>query len=206
MNSAILQDDVAPRDAAAQAIRDQIVDAADAHFSRYGYAKTTMADLAKAIGFSKAYLYKFFDSKQAIGEAICGRCLGRQMTAIREAVAEAKSAQEKLRALFKMAVKQYLEQFFTDRQLYDIVTYSASENWRSSAEHTERLVDLLKSIIVFGREAGEFERKTPLDELSGAICLAMMPFLSPVMLQYNLDQVEDGLPAVTSLVLRSLSP
>jgi AcrR family transcriptional regulator len=32
-----------------------------------GYGKTTVADLAKAIGFSKAYIYKFFDSKQAIG-------------------------------------------------------------------------------------------------------------------------------------------
>ena len=37
-----------------------------AHFSRYGYEKTTVTDLAKAIGFSKAYIYKFFDSKQAV--------------------------------------------------------------------------------------------------------------------------------------------
>ena len=52
-------------------VRDQIIEAADKHFSRYGYEKTTVSDLAKAIGFSKAYIYKFFDSKQAIGEAIC---------------------------------------------------------------------------------------------------------------------------------------
>lgn len=51
-------------------IRDQIVSAANEHFSHYGYGKTTVSDLAKAIGFSKAYIYKFFDSKQAIGEAI----------------------------------------------------------------------------------------------------------------------------------------
>ena len=49
-------------------VRDQIVEAAEAHFSHYGYDKTTVSDLAKAIGFSKAYIYKFFDSKQAIGE------------------------------------------------------------------------------------------------------------------------------------------
>ena len=58
-------------------IRDQIVDAAEAHFSRFGYGKTTVADLAKAIGFSKAYIYKFFDSKQAIGKEICVRCLDK---------------------------------------------------------------------------------------------------------------------------------
>ena len=57
-------------------VRSQIVTAATEHFSRYGYEKTTVSDLAKAIGFSKAYIYKFFESKQAIGEMICANCLG----------------------------------------------------------------------------------------------------------------------------------
>jgi AcrR family transcriptional regulator len=33
----------------------------------------------RPIGFSKAYIYKFFDSKQAIGEAICAQCLEKIM-------------------------------------------------------------------------------------------------------------------------------
>ncbi|WP_217430310.1 TetR/AcrR family transcriptional regulator [Sphingomonas bacterium] len=66
------------RGPADHSISDQIFDAVDEHFSRYRYGKTTVADLAKAIGFSKAYIYKFFDSKQAIGEAICSRCLAPQ--------------------------------------------------------------------------------------------------------------------------------
>ena len=36
-------------------VRNQIVTAATEHFSRYGYEKTTVSDLAKEIGFSKAY-------------------------------------------------------------------------------------------------------------------------------------------------------
>ena len=70
-------------------VRDQIVVAAEAHFSHYGYEKTTVSDLAKAIGFSKAYIYKFFDSKQAIGEAICARTLSTIVAAVEEAVAGA---------------------------------------------------------------------------------------------------------------------
>ena len=34
-------------------VRDQIVAAATEHFRLYGYEKTTVSDLAKAIGFSK---------------------------------------------------------------------------------------------------------------------------------------------------------
>ncbi len=41
-------------------VRDQIIQAAMEHFAHYGYDKTTVSDLAKSIGFSKAYIYKFF--------------------------------------------------------------------------------------------------------------------------------------------------
>src|SRR5260221_3345402 len=68
-------------------VRNQIVTAAKEHFSRYGYEKTTVSDLAKAIGFSKAYIYKFFESKQVIGEMICSNCLMEMEAEIRQAVA-----------------------------------------------------------------------------------------------------------------------
>ena len=80
------------RGPADHSVRDQIVEAADEHFSHYGYEKTTVSDLAKAIGFSKAYIYKFFDSKQAIGEAICTKTLGAIVVAVEEAVAGAPTA------------------------------------------------------------------------------------------------------------------
>ena len=54
--------------------------------ARYGYAKTSVSDLARAIGFSKAYIYRFFESKQAIGEAICGDCSDTLYNRVREAV------------------------------------------------------------------------------------------------------------------------
>jgi AcrR family transcriptional regulator len=43
---------------------EQIVEAAFEHFGHYGYEKTTVAELAKSIGFSKSYIYKFFDSNR----------------------------------------------------------------------------------------------------------------------------------------------
>jgi AcrR family transcriptional regulator len=82
-------------------VRDQIVAAATEHFSRYGYEKTTVSDLAKAIGFSKAYIYKFFESKQAIGEMICAGCLGQIEAEVRAAVDQADRPPEKLRRMFR---------------------------------------------------------------------------------------------------------
>src|SRR5687768_6713954 len=87
------------RGPADHAVRDQIVEAAREHFRHYGYAKTTVSDLAKSIGFSKAYIYKFFDSKQAIGEAICAKTLGAVVSAVEEAVAGATTPTDKFRRM-----------------------------------------------------------------------------------------------------------
>jgi AcrR family transcriptional regulator len=187
-------------------IRDQIVEAADEHFSHYGYGKTTVADLAKQIGFSKAYIYKFFDSKQAIGEAICSRCLGGIMEAVEEAVAGGKSATDKMRRLFNTISGQSVELFFSDRKLYDIAIYSCAERWPSSEAYVARVEQRVAEIIREGREAGEFERKTPIDEAARAIMMAFQPFMNPMMLQYNLDAVPEGANEVVSLILRSLAP
>jgi AcrR family transcriptional regulator len=196
----------APETPAAPTVRDQIVDAADEYFSRYGYAKTTVADLAKAIGFSKAYIYKFFDSKQAIGEAICARCLAGQYEGIVAAVDATKGPNERLRAFFKAIVDQSTEQLFNDRQLYDIVVHSCSERWESSEAFVAQLMAMLVRLVQEGRDAGAFERKTPIDEVTRGIWFASLPFTHPVMLQHNLDDVDSGLADVTSLILRSLAP
>ena len=71
--------------------REQIIRAADQHIRQVGYRRTSVADLARAIGFSTAYIYKFFDSKQAIGETICTTCLDRLLADGRAAIADRKS-------------------------------------------------------------------------------------------------------------------
>jgi AcrR family transcriptional regulator len=186
-------------------VRDQIVVAAEAHFSHYGYEKTTVSDLAKAIGFSKAYIYKFFDSKQAIGEAICARTLSAIVAAVEEAVAGAPTPTEKFRRMFKTLVSTGVSLFFNDRKLYDIAAYSAGEGWPSAQAYCERIRQILTEVVREGRENGEFERKTPLDETVHVIDLVMKPYVNPLLLQYNLDVAEEAPVQLSNLVLRSLA-
>lgn len=187
-------------------VRDQIVEAAEAHFSHYGFEKTTVSDLAKAIGFSKAYIYKFFDSKQAIGEAICAKTLSAIVAAVEEAVADASTPTEKFRRMFKTLVATGVSLFFNDRKLYDIAAYSAGEGWPSAQAYCERIRQILTEVIREGRESGEFERKTPLDETVHVIDLVMKPYVNPLLLQYNLDVAEEAPVQLANLVLRSLAP
>jgi AcrR family transcriptional regulator len=196
-----------PRGPADHDIRDQIVAAANEHFSQYGYGKTTVSDLAKAIGFSKAYIYKFFDSKQAIGEAICANCLAEIVAAVEQAInVEDLSATERFRRLVKTVIATGVNLFFNDRKLYDIAAFAASESWPSSQAYDAQIKRFVLQIVREGREIGEFERKTPLDETVEAIHLALRPFVNPLLLQYNLDFVEEAPTLTSNLILRSLMP
>lgn len=187
-------------------VRDQIVEAATEHFGHFGYEKTTVSDLGKAIGFSKAYIYKFFDSKQAIGEVICANRLAKIAEIVNHAIADAPTASEKLRRLLKTLTEAGSDLFFHDRRLYDIAVVASRERWSSAVVYQEQLRQLIQHIIQEGRQAGEFERKTPLDETTDAISLVMQPYICPLQLQFNLDTASSAAVLLSSLILRSLSP
>ncbi|WP_249674800.1 TetR/AcrR family transcriptional regulator [Pseudomonas abieticivorans] len=195
-----------PRGPSDHSVRDQVVEAATQHFGHYGYEKTTVSDLAKAIGFSKAYIYKFFDSKQAIGEVICANRLAMIMAIVESAIADAPTASEKLRRLFRALVEAGSDLFFHDRKLYDIAAVAGRDQWPSAMAHDERLQVLVREIVLEGRQSGEFERKTPLDDAVQAIHLVLRPYISPVQLQYNLDIVTTAPVHLSALILRSLAP
>ncbi|ALN93711.1 TetR/AcrR family transcriptional regulator [Lysobacter gummosus] len=196
----------ATRGPADHELRDQIVAAATEHFSRYGYEKTTVSDLAKAVGFSKAYIYKFFESKQAIGETICVNCMLQIEAEVRAAVDGGDRPPEKLRRMFKAIVDATLRLLFQDRKLYEIAASAASERWPATIAYEARMQALLQDIIQEGRQTGDFERKTPLDETTAAIYLVIRPYLNPLLLQHSFDYTEQAPARLSGLILRSLSP
>ncbi|MBO0368077.1 TetR/AcrR family transcriptional regulator [Pseudomonas putida] len=187
-------------------VRDQVIQAAMLHFAHYGYEKTTVSDLAKAIGFSKAYIYKFFDSKQAIGEVICANRLAMIRQLVTTAIADAPTASEQIRRLFRVIAEAGSDLFFHERKLYDIAAVASRDQWPSVQAHEADLRQVIQQVLIKGREAGEFERKTPLDETTEAIYLVLKPYVNAAQLQYNLDSVETAVVQLPALILRSLAP
>src|SRR5215213_8313971 len=70
-------------------IRHRIVETAERYFRQIGYQKTTVADIAKALRMSPANVYRFFDSKKAINEAVAERLM-REVEGAIEAIARRK--------------------------------------------------------------------------------------------------------------------
>jgi len=188
--------------------REQIIRAADEHFRRYGYNKTTVADLAKAIGVSGAYVYRFFESKQAIGEAVCAMTLARIDTELLELAADSQqSAANRLRSLYRCLAERGIELFFKERKLHDLVVAAVENRWPPVLQHKAAMLQAAQVVVMDGRASGEFERKTPLDEICRAITETLEPFAHPMLLELKEPaELEASVVAVSNLVLRSLAP
>lgn len=185
--------------------RQQILQAADEHFRLYGYRKTTLADIAKSIHLSTPYIYKFFDSKQSIGEAMCWHCLSAALSEVDQSIEQARSSVEKLRRVFLGLETVTWKLLSEQRKIHEMVSVSFEENWESISRFRESIYQTIRKIVVQGRESGDFERKTPLEETCRAIARMTELFYHPTLLdQAGKSQQEEAL-AVANVAIRSLT-
>jgi hypothetical protein len=137
---------------------------------------------------------------------VCGLCLGDIAQALRSVGEEPKPASERLRRVFIELARQGAALCSANPKMHDIVAAAMVEKWQSCKSHEVTLTSIVRRIVQDGREAGEFERKTPLDETCRAILLALEPINNPILLAQRLEAIEEDAATVASLVLRSLAP
>ncbi|MFK3799008.1 MULTISPECIES: TetR/AcrR family transcriptional regulator [unclassified Pseudomonas] len=187
--------------------RTQILDAADTLFREFGYRKSSVADISKAMGISTAYIYRFFTSKQAIGEALCAATLEKMDEELQQVVQLDLPPTKRFRLFMQTALKRSYELFVVEREVNDIVLAAMEGNWCTVGGHKEQLRAMLQQLIVDGRQAGEFEKKTPLDEVTDGVAEAILPYTNAHSMSHRTwAELENGLTATTNLVLRSLAP
>ncbi len=68
--------------------KEEILDAAIGLFARFGYKKTSLADIADLIGITPAALFRYFEDKRALYEAAAARGLLRWQEAAFSAAQE----------------------------------------------------------------------------------------------------------------------
>jgi AcrR family transcriptional regulator len=136
--------------------RLRIMDVAEEHFRRVGYAKTAVADIADALGMSAANVYRFFASKGAINEAICLRILGEEHAMIDMIVAQNKPAGERLKTLLIELHRFNRSRFIGERRVHDMVEAAMEENWAAVEAHLQYVIEHIAMIMADGVQAGEF--------------------------------------------------
>ena len=85
-----------PKGSAAEARKQSIVLAATEVFLRFGLARTTMNDLARAAGLTRPTLYLSFGDKQQVFDAVIDRMVSDKLSEIRAGMQRRKSLEAKL--------------------------------------------------------------------------------------------------------------
>jgi len=191
-------------------IKTEVMGASLQLFKRYGYQKTTMEDIARAIGRGKSTLYYYYNSKEEIFEAILLREAKEFFSAIAKKVEKASTAEEKLKAYVLTAYQVMNEKaLLNDVILGEMIKVDgASSMHPSMMEHIEtfnkKWFEIIREILVFGIDSKEFN-KSVLDDLD-TISLVLVSSLSStvLMLAHYKDSREEGSVMPVSHVLGSL--
>jgi len=86
-----------------------------------------------------------------------------------------------------------------------MVLVSFEENWESIGRFREGIYEMIRKIIVQGRESGDFERKTPLEETARAIARMTELFYHPTLVDQAGKSQHDEALAVANVAIRSLT-
>ena len=190
----------------AEDMRDRILVVAEEHFRRIGYAKTTVADIAAAMHMSPANVYRFFPSKLAINDAICGKLMDEADRMMLEIVARPEQASARLRTLFVDLHRFNKTRFTDEHRLFDMVEVAMAENWPAIDKHCETVVSCIVRIIASGIESGEFRRVDPV-AYGETVFYAAAKIFHPTMIAQcaNDDQIAQA-NGLADLVIASLRP
>lgn len=185
--------------------RGAILDAAEARFKHYGFAKTTMAEVAGDCGMSAGNLYRYFDSKEEIGAQVAMRCLQDHEEIGREVLGRSHlGAGEKLEAFVVALALDTFERLIKDSELNDLVLHITEKRNDIVAPHMRVLADIIARMLAEGDASGEFE----IDDLAmtaQAVLLACKGVVHPLLLSDGeAGEVEANSRAVIGLLIRGL--
>jgi AcrR family transcriptional regulator len=140
----------------AEDMRERILVVAEEHFRRIGYAKTAVADIAAAMHMSPANVYRFFPSKLAINDAICGKLMAEIDRLMESICKRDEPAPSRLRMLFVELHRFNKTRLTDEHRLFDMVEVAMAESWPAIEAHCTSVAECIGHIIASGVARGEF--------------------------------------------------
>ena len=140
---------------------ESILDTAEEVLRRYGPAKTTVVDVARALDVSHGSVYRHFPSKAALRDAVTQRWLDRISAPLEPVVTGAAEPAERLRAWVRLlaGTKQGIAR--EDPELFATFRKVTAEAGEVVGVHVDHLAAQLGRIIEDGVAAGAFVATDP---------------------------------------------
>ncbi|MFJ1895017.1 MULTISPECIES: TetR/AcrR family transcriptional regulator [unclassified Streptomyces] len=183
---------------------ERILEATEDVLRRYGPAKATVVDVARALGVSHGSVYRHFRTKAALREAVTGRWLTRTELALTEILrAPAQPAPAKLRQWLETLFEAKRHKAGDDPELFATYEVLMGES-TVVEEHIRELVGQLREMIEEGAADGQFTVADPA-AAAQAVFDATARFHDPAYAaEWQKPAIAAEFTAVTDLLLRGL--
>lgn len=135
---------------------EQILSAAEDVLRRFGPAKATVVDIARALGVSHGSVYRHFPSKAALREAVTQRWLDQAHDRLQAVTAETGPAAERMHRFLATLFAAKRKKALDDPELFATYLVLVDEHSDTVAAHLDTLVGQLARILEDGVRQGEF--------------------------------------------------
>lgn len=184
--------------------KEKLIEAAAATITRFGLRKSTLEDIGRAVGVSKAAVLYHFHSKEEMIAAVVEQEYQRFLGELRAALAGETTAEGKLR-VFGLGRFQYIK----DRLLaFGDVTKEILESVlplvrESLVRRREEELGLLRGILADGMRSGELAPGDP--DLIAVAAMAALTGLYDAFLLYGREsRIDEGLEQLFRLLMDGL--
>jgi len=184
--------------------RERILDVAERLFRQIGYQKTTIGDIAKELRMSPANVYRFFESKKAIHQAVAQSLMSEVELEAQRIVAQLGPARARLRELLATVHRMNTERYVGDSKLHEMVEVAMEEHWQVCADHIRRVTETIGALIAEGVASGEFEAPD-VPVAATCACTAMMRFFHPRMIAEAAHKPGASIDQMIDFVITALS-
>jgi AcrR family transcriptional regulator len=128
---------------------------------RFGPAKATVVDVARALGVSHAALYRHVATKAELRDLVVGRWVEATMAPLRAIAASSGPAPQRLRQLFDALIAVKRGRAENDPELFEAYRTLAGDAQSMVAALVDELVSLAAMIISSGVKEGTFRTVDP---------------------------------------------
>ena len=185
--------------------RERILEVAERLFRQIGYLKTTVGDIAKELKMSPANVYRFFESKKAIHQAVARSLMGEVELEAQRIVVRPGPVLERFRELLTTIHRMNSERYVGDSKLHEMVEVAMQEDWDVCVTHMECIAGVIGQMIAQGAASGEFEAPD-LELASLCACTAMMRFFHPQMIAQCATKPGPTIDQMIDFVIAGLLP
>lgn len=185
---------------------EQILEAAEDVLRRFGPAKATVVDVARALGVSHGTVYRHFPSKAALRGAVTQRWLDRAHAALPAVAGGSQPPDVRVRLWLETLYTAKKHKALADPELFATYSVLVDESSALIDEHLSGLEAQLAGIIGEGQQQGVFADVGDPLTLAHVVFQATAHFHDPAYAPtWAAPDADQDFAALVGLVLRGLA-